>query len=287
MDSNERETNLNKLTIPQLKQYAKDNDIRVPSKVTRKADIIKTIQDSIKTKEFGKVEVTIDRDALGIIALNSDPKTLINLCSTDKKFKELCDSTFFWTRKLLNDFDELPDKELTVDGYKEFYEYLYALSLSYSDLQEYCKDTKICNSIDFWNDKLNQDYPDRPKRTYKSIVDEPEEKIREMGPNFYVEMLIRKKDEYKYLNVQSTNTEKKGQLLYLDDDKYLITRVIKKGLIQVTAIPHYYGPYVVDNLEPVTPFMIYLKDGDCYRPAEKDGLGKYVFVEGYLPICYR
>ena len=202
---------LSALTIPQLKQFSKDNNIRVPSKVTRKVDIIRFIEDNLpeeEKKELSVVDVTLVRDVLEVIALNADPKTLINLCKSDKRFDKLCKSKGFWKRKI-SPFNVEASNNATLEDYKSAYLYLYALTLSYEELEEYCKLFNVCDSVTFWREKLDRDFPDRPLYSIFTEFDNYSE-TQLKSVLIYDLVLKRRKDEYKYLEIQKNKIEGKS-----------------------------------------------------------------------------
>ena len=118
----------------------------------------------------------------------------------------------------------------------------------------------------------------------------------------YDTILKRRKDEYKYLEIQKSGVEKVGQLLYdLYRNAFVITNIIRPSVIEVFEW--------IDSIEPLgnrqwalvtDEIMEYRKKlyrslgiilkrkGNCYKVATLNDKGNYVIKSGrWLMVCYK
>ena len=143
---------LSKMTIKELREYAKEKNIGIPRKI-KKGDIITHITNILNDRS------RLNKDVLYLIALESNYMDLRNLCKAGGDFKKICESINFWIDKLKKDFNEVLPKDATIKEYKRKYNELYLINANYQETEELCKNNKICDSISFWEKKLKITFP--------------------------------------------------------------------------------------------------------------------------------
>lgn len=108
---------LTKLTVPELKRYATTHNIRIPTSY-RKNEIVNLLQRSSSTNVLSSELDTqkleeLPKDILLSIMVELDYPTIKQLCSTNKKIKQICTDEYFWQQKYERDFSKnrlLPNK---------------------------------------------------------------------------------------------------------------------------------------------------------------------------------
>ena len=169
-------------------------------------------------------------------------------------------------------------------------------------VEEYCKFFDVCDSVEFWRKKLDLDFPDRPKESLLEEFDNANSRqLKDMG--LYDTILKRRKDEYKYLEIQQSGKEARGQILYSAyGQAFFVTDVVEPGIIHVVpSLPTYNldmgrhrGLRITDDsikknndFHHHVPYIL-KRSGDCYRPTILNEKGKYIFAKPNksYTLCY-
>lgn len=95
------------------------------------------------------------------VLLNVDPEDLPQFCSTNVQMQRLCESDYFWLKKLERDFGQM--KTRAESTWKREYQRLFLLTKDYVDLIEYCNSDdpsfrSICGDDSFWKERTYIDF---------------------------------------------------------------------------------------------------------------------------------